>query len=269
MKPYTILFTVVVFSACGGSGTDNSSAEQNESEKPSTACDICLLRDSIDEVEKQRAVAAATRETAEKQDALNALAEKLGNELDSLEQVFERESSAEKKQNPDLTFENLSDSKNPYAACRAVYPFDLVKDAKKREELFFNYKAYTDFVELPYFYMETDTADLPKEDGHYLVKNQGELLRIPFADFPAYWEKVELAHDALFSYVLDKRNESAEALGGKKIQDMSKIEILMLSSHGNTYESRQPVEYIQVIKNDERYAGLVVNFWKAMGGDGD
>ncbi len=232
---YSVILICFFLIAC--SGSENQTTATNDPTKNSNACEICLVSDSLTEIEMATAVNAALQEKDGREE-LFEIAEKLRARLDSLITEFEKDAAYAEAS------KSLQDSKwfvadtDPvsiaFQACRLEYPFDKIVDEKKREELFLNYFSYANSYD-PFEFVKSDTSEFLKEDGNYLVKVRGEMIMIPFAEFEDYWSKVLASYDKLTTYFSSKQNTSVEPLSGKKLEDFSKIELLMFESHATGY----------------------------------
>ena len=223
----------------------NSESKPNEGSEMSTACTICLLTDSLSDLDKQMATKYALNEPV---DGLRELIERIESEVDSLRTVLKNE--------PGI---GLS---SPYDVCGEEHPFDKIENKEEREQLFINYWAYDDLeYDIPHYLVEEDTAEFKKENGFYLVKNKGVYQRVPFDQFPDYWENVQTAYDNIESYISKKKNESVEPMGGKKIESLSKIELLMFEFHAGEVKYSKEVEIKEKRRGDSEYQDLIHAFW--------
>ncbi|WP_027418095.1 hypothetical protein [Crocinitomix catalasitica] len=245
------LCTLIIFSCNENQHEKSNLVSLDPSE--SLACNLCLLKDSIDHYN------IASLKQTDKQDTLLDWRLKINQHLyDSLSKKFRKENQTIFQSKPGA----IAYKSTEYGAlemCMKKYAFNLIEDKVERDQLFSSYVAYTFYNDLPIYNNEVDTSLIPKKDGFYILEIYGKTNRVKYEEFPVYWEQLMHKHVLANTYLTEKKNSIAKKLCGKTLNQMSEAEYAMFKEHVAIADDIDK-NFTSIIHQDKIYQQLLADF---------
>lgn len=263
-----LAFTIILLNSCKSSHSHDSvtTVEDNEKEMQyfdfdsslTLSCNICLIKDSIDQIRTSLNYAKAYEEPIDSN---------LIKSQRKLEDILEDWKRDLKKNHKDLFEMELPEnwsSRDPeniaLQSCKKEYAFTDRLDSIQRLNYLFQYVCYSAYSDVGEMYPDIDTSEFDKSGGYYHLKFQGETVRIRNNEFPQYWENAVESYDSVRTYINGIKDVCVKQIAGKQMTQLSKIERLMFLEHVRivNLESSGKSDFLL---NDQTYQKLYKN-WK-------
>jgi len=248
----------ILFISCTSSHSNDTETEINNTIKVesfdfdsslSLSCNICLLKDSIDQIITTLVYANLYEDPIDS--ALINQNEELENILEKWKQEF--------KQNNKNTFDIENTA---FERCKKEFTDTYKLNQTKRDEYLFKYVSYAYYSQIGEIDENVDTSQLKKIDGNYLLKFQGNTVLINTRKFPEYWKNGIIANTNIKNYIESIKNDCIQQIIGKQTSELSKIEMLMFLEQAKVVNVNSS-GYLDSLLKDKIYQDLFHKWKKA------
>ncbi|MFT5820793.1 MAG: hypothetical protein ACI8ZM_002041 [Crocinitomix sp.] len=225
----------------------------------SFACNICLLKDSIDIINTKVVNAKAMAEPLDS--TLLSVLDSLNIELEEWKTEFK----TNHKEVFQIELPERWNSKDPenvaLQACLLEYAFDKL-DSIERFQYLSEYTSYHYYTKVAELYKNIDTSTFKEADGDYALKFKGETIRNSPAEFPIYWGNALFHYYEIRNYIEDQKDQRLVKITGKHTNQLTQIEYLMFDKHESKANGLSSDSF-EFLENDTTFQRLFKNYERA------
>ena len=248
---FILFLSVATLYSCAETGSNsNNSVEDNNrvgsifafDSSLSLSCNICLIKDSIDQIRMTRVFAEMYEEPFGS--SLILLQDELNDILDDWKREFGKKNKGV-----------FGIERTATEFCKEEYASSYKLDSLERSRYLLKYVTYAHHSGVGEKRSDIDTSEFKTPDGYYEIKFQGNTVRVKNSEFPEYWENGVAAHKNARNYIESVQNDCIEKISGKQVSELSKIEMLMFLEQTKSVDVRS-TGYTDSLLNDQRFQGL-------------